>query len=240
MKSDCSNRIQRCRYSQMLRRKTYNSSHSVTRSVSSGKRVYVANYESKTLKSHLDFILIYYILSTGKRTALEELNTGIVAWVHEFDQIFETFCVSEPRCVERGHAEGQPIQVYLPGNHSIVCMLQWWRRICVRQRGVHSAAFLTQVSKAPSSESLEQGRASDSNQVGETTKRCSSDWWWALWVFSPYMPMWCGCVSEPRYAERGDAESQPVQVCLSGNYSIVCMLPWWWTTCVRWHDCKSF
>lgn len=170
MKSDCSNRIQRCRYRQMLRRKTYNSSHSVTRSVSSGKQVYVANYESKTLKSHLDFILIYYILSTGKRTALEELNTGIVAWVHEFDQIFETFCVSEPRCVERGHAEGQPIQVYLPGNHSIVCMLQWWRRICVRQQGVHSAAFLTQVSKAPSSESLEQGRASDSNQVGETTK----------------------------------------------------------------------
>lgn len=39
--------------------------------------------------------------------------------------MFYEICISEPWYAERGHAEGQPIQVYLPGNLSIVCMLQW-------------------------------------------------------------------------------------------------------------------
>lgn len=33
--------------------------------------------------------------------------------------------ITEPWYAERGHAEGQPIQNHLPGNHSIVYMLQW-------------------------------------------------------------------------------------------------------------------
>lgn len=79
-------------------------------------------------------------------------------------------CLSEPWYVERSHAEGQPIQVYLTGNLSIVCV----HLSGVLQQLFHSAGFFMQVSKAPSSESLEQGRVSDSNQVGETVTHCRS------------------------------------------------------------------
>lgn len=38
---------------------------------------------------------------------------------------FYKISITEPWYAERGYAEGQPIQGHLPGNHSIVCMLQW-------------------------------------------------------------------------------------------------------------------
>lgn len=95
------------------------------------------------------------------------------------------------------------------------------------QNAPTQAGFLMQVSKAASSESLEQGRVSDSNQVGAqgrmtfrwtplnflvalekqeggSLKKKSSQ----LWALC--MSMGCGCVSEPWCAEGCDAESQPV------------------------------
>lgn len=69
--------------------------------------------------------------------------------------------------------------------------------------------FLTQVSKSQSSESLEQGGASVSNQVGETPtslhQTLDSE------LTTPF-------ISEPRNVERRDAEGQPVQVHLTGTW----------------------
>ena len=71
--------------------------------------------------------------------------------------------VSEPWDAERGHTQSQPIQVYLTGRHCFLVMANL-RQAAGRPLKLFSP---TQVSKAPSSESLEQAKASDLTQVGK-------------------------------------------------------------------------
>ena len=98
--------------------------------------------------------------------------------IHKFSasmyEIFETFLFQNPGVLRGVMQKVNPfkstsqVTTALCARYS--CNSNHGNGWCVSHSSAQSAGFLTQVSKAASSESLEQGRVSESNQVTEWIK----------------------------------------------------------------------